>query len=1133
MPASTSLDPMNRTSITINHIPTQALVDSGAIRNYISLACVHQFTNELENLPSPMTIILGDSSSTTQSTQSTPPLLIQVGAISTWERFLVVPLLTFPVILGNEWLRNANPIIDWRNGSISLNSSLSPPTKSPNCQLAPSIAVANLKEPLVSMLPNFNTSTNEFNIPDFLFSRYQRLFSETEALILPEHRKFDMHIDLIDDASLPPHGRIYTLTTDEDTAFFTWLQDMLKKGYVRRSLSPYGAPCFFTTKKDKTLRPCMDYRKLNALTKSGKYPLPLIADIIAQVSQGSIFSKIDLRNAYNLVRIAPGHEFKTAFITKWGKFEFLVMPFGLSGAPAIFQAMMNELFYECFDFCLPYLDDLIIFSKTIEEHENHLSQVCSILSANNLFAKPSKCLFFQKKIAILGYVIDTSGTHMESDKIESIATWPVPRNVKELRSFLGFINFYRDFIPSYAKILQPLFSLLKSDATFTWTDVESSAFVSIKAAFAKSSMLVHPDNSKPFILETDASDFAIAAILSQATASGLSPVAFVSRQMTPCERNYDIYDKELLAIVEAFKKWRHILLSSNVNTTVLADHLNLKYFMTTKNLTRRQARWYNFLSDFLFTVEHQPGSANRADLLSRREDFKFDSTTENQIQIFTPSTEDASTLSLNLLLHSECLDIDFETKDDWPILIADFLDSGSWDPNISSRLRDKLIRDHVPWFTFKDDRFCRLLPDAVSTRLYVPFFQRNKLITSFHENLAHLKTDSIFDILAARYWWPLMKASINRVVTHCAVCQLSAPAGDARIHAPRNLQSLPNVGLPFQRWGLDAVGPLPITLNGHRYLLTAIEYCTRWPIAVPVNDLSATTVGKFIYEHIIGPFGSPHELITDRGKYFLQAGLQEFFKKRQIDHRPTTPYHPQTNGMVERMHAPLKHGLRTLSIEHPDDWDSHLTQVLIALRARTHSVTGFSPFKLLYGIEPRLESDVDLPSSTIRPLSELEQLEELGDIDARSLEELGQFRAAANARSITAAKIFKLRKSNPQNHTNHHFAVGDLVKLKKHNPTTMQFNWKGPYFIVGLSYPGTYYLMTPQGLRLDSTINQNELAPWLNPPVVNHDFFYDTTARRTTNLSGPSTESIPIAPRPWAPSLTGGTVIPSSPDPIL
>jgi hypothetical protein len=237
--------------------------------------------------------------------------------------------------------------------------------------------------------------------------------------------------------------------------------------------------------------------------------------------------------------------------------------------------------------------------------------------------------------------------------------------------------------------------------------------------------------------------------------------------------------------------------------------------------------------------------------------------------------------------------------------------------------------------------------------------------------------------------------------------------------------------------------------------------------------------------------------------------------------------------MVERMHAPLKHGLRTLSIEHPDDWDSHLTQVLIALRARTHSVTGFSPFKLLYGIEPRLESDVDLPSSTIRPLSELEQLEELGDIDARSLEELGQFRAAANARSITAAKIFKLRKSNPQNHTNHHFAVGDLVKLKKHNPTTMQFNWKGPYFIVGLSYPGTYYLMTPQGLRLDSTINQNELAPWLNPPVVNHDFFYDTTARRTTNLSGPSTESIPIAPRPWAPSLTGGTVIPSSPDPIL
>jgi hypothetical protein len=1131
----------NSVPALINHIPTPALVDSGAIKNYVSSHFAQKNALPLEYLPKPLEIILGDSETSIRTNHQTTPLSVSVGDITTCEQFVVAPSLAYPIILGDNWLSNANPVINWRQRTVL--PELKP--YSSYMESAKTFVPSALnpeenfkrKEHLMNLLNNrpdcpATYDSNPLGIPDFLYNQCQQLFSEKAAEILPEHRKFDMNIELKDEKILPAHGRIYNLTEDEDKVLFDWIQDMLKKGYIRRSQSPFGAPCFFTTKKDDSLRLCMDYRRLNELTKSGKYPMPLITELINRVSKGKIFSTMDLRNAFNLIRIAAGQEHKTAFITKYGKFEFLVMPFGLAGSPGTFQAMMNEIFHECFDFCQPYLDDLTIFSATPEEHVTHLQRVCDILAKHNLFVKPSKCQFFKNSVTLLGYVVDSVGTYMETDKVETISTWPEPKNVKQLRSFLGFTNFYRSFIPGYSKILQPLFALLKNDAKYTWSTNESQSFHSIKEAFTKPTVLHHPDNSLPFVLETDASDFAIAAILSQVTASGLSPIAFFSRQMIPAERNYDIYDKELLAIVEAFKKWRHILMSANINTKVLADHLNLKYFMTTKNLTRRQARWYNFLTDFAFTVDHQSGSLNRADLPSRREDYKFDPADENKFQIFSSPSNIAledikATISLNLLLHCESLDVDYDSITDWPLLIADFLDTGIWNASISPAFKKQLIDIHLPWFMFKDDRFCRLCPDKITTKLYVTAENRSKLVMYYHENLAHLKTDSIFDIIDARYWWPMMKRDINAIVIRCPKCQLSAPAGDGRVFSPRNVQALPNVPLPFQRIGLDFVGPLPITKNGNRYLITAIDYASRWPKAVPVKDMSTATVAKFLFDHIIADWGSPLEIITDRGKYFLQEGLQEFFKRRQIDHRPTSPYHPQTNGMVERMHAPLKHGLRTLAIEHPEDWDDHaLTQTLIALRIRTHSVTKFSPFKLLYGLDARLESDHDIPHAALRPLSEIEQLEETGDIDARALEDIGQFRAAANARSITAAKVFQLREKIQHNQKDYFFSVGDMVKLKKHNPTSLQFNWKGPYHIVGLGYPGTYYLMNPQGYRLESTQHQNELAPWLAPVIDNVDFFYDATARRTTALECPQSEAPPSAARPWAFSLAGGTVIP-------
>ena len=485
----------------------------------------------------------------------------------------------------------------------------------------------------------------DLDMPAGFLDDFAHIFEAEGNATLPAHRPQDCTIELLP-GSAPPYSKVYNMTVEEDTVLRDWLKQNISTSFIRPSSSPYGAPCFFVKQKGK-LRLCMDYRGLNKQTRKDRFPIPLISDLLRSLSSGTVFSALDLKGAYQHLRIKEGQEHMTSFLTKYGQFEFLVMPFGLANAPAAFQRFMNDLFRNK-NFVLVYLDDIIIFSEKDEDHWAHVREVLQILSDNKLYCAKEKCHFGKRQIAYLGYIVSNKGVLMDPAKVKTVQDWPIPTTVKEIQIFLGFANFYRRLIPNFASLSRPITQLLQDPSKFQSSSFPVAAFNAIKATFASPELLAHPNELKPFLVETDASDFALAGALSQYDANNvLRPIAFYSRQLDKYERNYEIYDKELLAIFACFKEWRHFLQGGHHPVTVLSDHKNLSYFMSTKHLTRRQARWSLFFNEFNFTLTHRPGSrSGKVDFVSRRPDYYVPNDPANFIQLLNPSSLSAVDHSL-------------------------------------------------------------------------------------------------------------------------------------------------------------------------------------------------------------------------------------------------------------------------------------------------------------------------------------------------------------------------------------------------------------------------------------------------------------------------------------------------------
>src|SRR6202048_1944245 len=429
-----------------------------------------------------------------------------------------------------------------------------------------------------------------------------------------------------------------------------YIDENLKKGFIRHSQSSCGAPILFVKKADGTLRLCVDYRALNKITTKNRYPLPLIGELLDRISRAKYFTKFDVRDGYHRLRMATGEEWKTAFRCRYGLFEYNVMPFGLCNAPGTFQHYMNDTFRDFLDkFLIIYLDDLLIYSDSLAEHKVHVRMVLERLRDAELYLKPSKCQFHVQEVGFLGFIVGPRGIQMDPAKVSAITSWPVPTSVHDIRVFLGLANFYRRFIRNFSKAAAPITALLKKNRKFRWTPEAQVAFDSLRTAFTTAPVLRHFDPSLPTVLEADASDYAVGAVISQRDPESgrLHPITFYSRKFNSAELNYEIYDKEMLAIVETMDHYRHYFEGLGQSTMIFSDHRNLLWFTETKVYNRRQARWAEKMSRFDFKIVFRLGKqGGKPDALSRRPDYTLgNDVSERTMTFLKPEQVDTTLLS--------------------------------------------------------------------------------------------------------------------------------------------------------------------------------------------------------------------------------------------------------------------------------------------------------------------------------------------------------------------------------------------------------------------------------------------------------------------------------------------------------
>lgn len=1082
-----------------------SLIDSGATSIFLDdrFATRHQIPLLPHSAPIPLFVIDGRP---IESGAVTHYALIDITIDGHRQRIKadVARLGVYPLILGIPWLRLHNPLIGWADNTLTF-SCLQCTGHDEPCpiivkglplvQAAPgdaldtafisAAAFADLLEhpdpewqfgllscsqsmlisstsgePSGSVFPEPASDPPEYRddlrsvVPE-VYHQLLDAFSKAQADTLPPHRPFDLSIDL-EDNKQPPFGPLYSLSEVELRALSTWLDENLAKGFIRPSTSPAGSPILFVRKKDGSLRLCVDYRGLNNVTIKNRYPLPLVPEALDRLRCAKIFTKLDLRSGYNLVRIKEGDEWKTAFRTRYGHFECLVMPFGLTNAPAAFQHLMNSVFRDLLDTkVLVYIDDILIFTETIDEHVTVVQEVLNRLIKNNLYCNPKKCEFHKTTISYLGFIITPDGISMEPAKVESIVSWPEPTSIKELQSFLGVANFYRRFIQGYSRIISPLTRLLKKDAVFKMQPDQLQAIQTLKQAFAGDVILKHFDPDKPCTLETDASDYAISGVLSQSVDNVLRPVAFYSRKLSPAECNYDIHDKELLAIVSCIKVWRHYLETVNNPFTIITDHDSLRVFATSKVLTRRQARWSETINHLKYNIQFRPGAQNKvADALSRRPDYAEGRKASQQLgQVILRPLE----VFANITGHAVIPSLQTDLAD----ALRFHLDQ---DPDTRLIIED-LNRDASTRSEFTLDNGLLLHHDMI----YVPDCEelKVKLLAQAHDSpiAGHFGQAKTFEILSRNYTWPGMRAFVKQYVLECDSCQRNKPT-----HHKKHglLHPLPIPSKPWSSLSMDHIVDLPPS-SGFNCILVVVDRLTKEAhfIATRKSDTSKHLATQF-KDNIFRLHGLPSDIVSDRGTTFTSRWWNDFLAMLSIKPNLSTAFHPESDGQTERTNQILEHYLRHFCDYHQDNWRELLAQAEFSYNNSYHSSIGMTPFFASRGYHPRLE--ITLRDSSIPDVrSHLDTLR-----DAQQ-----QAQAQLLKAQQTHARYANLKRITPPD-----FKEGDQVLLTRRHIRTTRPSSKldahkfGPFAIKKVINPVAFELDLPASMKIHPVFHVSLLEPY-------------------------------------------------------
>lgn len=839
------------------------------------------------------------------------------------------------------------------------------------------------------------------------------------------------------------------------------ISELLAKGLVRPSHSPWGAPVLFVQKHDGSWRMCVDYRALNDVTIKNKFPLPRIQEQLDQTGQALVFTKIDLLSGFWQIAMEQTSIEKTAFNTRDGKYEYLVMPMGLTNAPPTFQSAMNDLLREYLnDFVVVYIDDVLIFSKNEAEHLEHVRKVMVKLRDAGFYAKSSKCVFGASQVEFCGHTIGGGKIQMSQAKVDAVSQWPRPENVHHVRQFLGLCSYYRRFIRDFARLASPLHDLLKTEGTnkrrpVNWDARSELAFVRLKDAITAKPVLAQPDPRRPYIIETDASDYARGAVLLQKGDDGKEhPVAFESRKFIPAECNYPTHERELLAIKDAVRAWS-VYFQNGHTTTVRTDHAGLQYMKTTKTPSKRLARWIAEFQEYDLDIKYKPGPQMVvADSLSRRPDYK-PKDSENAGSAKEVLSDDDRTMfhspkeSLAYVINALTLALT-QISD----LMIPYLENGTL-PTDAADIAVVKSRSHE----FKldgpkgdEDLFHQDGKDEPWVRV-TPLWSRQDTLDEIHRT-GHFGELTMWDILRRRCWWDGMKRDIRDFCRYCPQCQL---AGARHENVARSSQ-VPSYEWDttkcdaFDRWGLDLIGKCPKTKRGNIWIAVAVDYVTKWPVARALPDATAETLAEFVYDLYLN-YGAPKEIITDQGANLWAPAMDLFLKKINVHHKGTTAYHPRTNGAVEALNKVLGISLTKLLYGHDKHhWDLYLDAALFSARIRTHSTTKQSPFFMLYGRHPRLPSDENgyTPADWEATKDRLPMFETARREAHRLAETRAKYNKERWEKSLKRAEVVKFKK-------------GDYVLIRNESKKKFELNWWGPYEVHEEIKPNVYTLRTTPG----------------------------------------------------------------------
>ena len=718
----------------------------------------------------------------------------------------------------------------------------------------------------------------------------------------------------------PVYARFRRLSPAKLEAAKKVFHELESQGICQKASSPWSSPLHMVLKKDGTYRPCGDYRRLNNITEGDHYPLPNITDVTSFLDGAKVFSKLDLTKGYYQIPMAPEDIPKTAVTTPFGTFTFNFSCFGLRNAGATFQRTMDVILGDM-PFCTVYIDDILVFSKTMDEHLQHLRIILQRLRDYGFILNPEKCSLAKSSMEFLGHALSGEGVKPTEDKVNAITNFPTPKTIKSLQEFIGMITYYHRFLPGIAKILAPLHDALSGKKKkLAWSPALQQAFENAKRAISRAVMLSFPGRNAQLQLLTDASDHAIGAALHQLTPRGPAPVAFFSRKLSPAEQRYSTFDRELLAVYAAVRHFRHFL--EAVPFDVFTDHRPLIDAVSKKSdpISKRQQRHLSAISEFDCRLRHVSGKLNPvADALSRN----------------------CSSLTLcGLDLHA--LQAEQERCPPPPL------------PQQSNLKLEKIEMNEGP----------TILCDTSmgNPRPWVPPSFRKAVFDMVH-GLSHPSKRSTVKLLKRKYIWESIGADVKNWATTCIPCQTAK----VNRHTESGIGKFSQPNRRFGHIHVDIVGPLP-TSQGHRYVFTIIDRSTRWPEAVPMMDASTESCVSALIEVWIARFGLPENITSDRGSVFTSTLWTQLATRLGISTTTTTAYNPEANGIVERFHRSLKAALMSRCTS--DRWKMELPWVLLGLRTTPKEADNHSPAEKVYGENLTVPADFFRQSPEL-PLADL------------------------------------------------------------------------------------------------------------------------------------------------------------------